>query len=98
MFEKNLLLMPSRSTDVTVLLKAWVGDNAALDRLTPLVYDELRRLARRQMRKERQVNTLQTTALVQEATFGWLVRRVVKVMPSLRRHVQRVALFAVLAW
>jgi RNA polymerase sigma factor (TIGR02999 family) len=54
--------------DVTVLLKAWgAGDQAALNRLTPLVYDELRRLARRHVRKERLRNTLQTTALVHEA-------------------------------
>ena len=47
---------------------AWGGgDKAALDRLMPLVYQELRRLARRQMRRERQGDTLQTTALVNEA-------------------------------
>ena len=50
-----------------MLLKAWGnGDQAALDRLTPLVYAELHRMARRQMRTERE-NTLQTTALVHEA-------------------------------
>ena len=53
--------------EVTVLLKAWSGgDRAALDRLTPIVYDELRRMARRYMRNERAGNTLQTTALVNE--------------------------------
>jgi RNA polymerase sigma factor (TIGR02999 family) len=53
---------------VTLLLKAWnAGDPAALDRLTPLVYDELRRMARRYMRQERAGNTLQATALVNEA-------------------------------
>jgi len=47
---------------------AWgSGDKAALDRLMPMVYQELRRLARRQMRRERQGDTLQTTALVNEA-------------------------------
>src|SRR5712671_3491776 len=57
-----------QSPDVTVLLRAWSrGDPAALDRLTPLVYDELRRLARRHMRNERAGNTLQATALVNEA-------------------------------
>src|SRR5207253_1093456 len=40
---------------------------AALDRLIPLVYQELRRLAHRQMRRERAGDTLQTTALVNEA-------------------------------
>ena len=57
----------SGSADVTGLLKAWSGgDRAALDRLTPVVYEELRRMARRYMRNERHGNTLQTTALVNE--------------------------------
>ena len=50
-----------------MLLKAWGnGDQAALNRLTPLVYAELHRMARRHMRTERE-NTLQATALVNEA-------------------------------
>jgi len=54
--------------DVTQLLLAWrSGDNAALDQLVPLVYDELRRLARLYMRGERAGHMLQTTALVNEA-------------------------------
>jgi RNA polymerase sigma-70 factor, ECF subfamily len=54
--------------DVSQLLRAWVGgDRCALDRLTPVVYDELRRLARRYMRGERAGHSLQTTALVNEA-------------------------------
>ncbi len=54
--------------DITGLLIAWSGgDRAALDRLMPLVYQELRRLARRQMRRERPGDTFQTTALVNEA-------------------------------
>ena len=54
--------------DITGLLAAWGGgDRAALDRLMPLVYQELRRLAHRQMRRERPGDTLQTTALVNEA-------------------------------
>jgi RNA polymerase sigma factor (TIGR02999 family) len=53
--------------EVTGLLKAWgSGDKAALDRLAPVVYNELRRIARRYMRNERSGNTLQTTALVNE--------------------------------
>jgi RNA polymerase sigma factor (TIGR02999 family) len=49
------------------LLKAWgSGDREALDRLAPVVYDELRRLARRYMRNQRSGITLQTTALVNE--------------------------------
>jgi RNA polymerase sigma factor (TIGR02999 family) len=54
--------------DVTVLLKAWAaGDSASLERLVPLVYDNLRRMARRYMRNEPAGNTLQATALVNEA-------------------------------
>ena len=57
----------AKSAEVTGLLKAWgAGDQTALDRLTPLIYDELRRNARRHMRRERPGNTLQTTALVNE--------------------------------
>src|ERR1700733_14252554 len=56
-----------QSAEVTDLLRAWNGGNrAALDRLSPLVYDELRRMARRYMKNERAGNTLQTTALVNE--------------------------------
>ena len=53
---------------VTQLLAAWAeGDQAALDELVPLVHDELRRIARGYMRRERGGHTLQTTALVNEA-------------------------------
>jgi RNA polymerase sigma-70 factor (ECF subfamily) len=56
------------SNDVTDLLLAWGrGDASALEKLTPLVYQELRRLARRYMAGERSDLTLQTTALVHEA-------------------------------
>jgi RNA polymerase sigma factor (TIGR02999 family) len=56
------------SPDVTELLMAWnAGDESALDKLTPLVYQELRVLARRYMRQERPQHTLQATALVNEA-------------------------------
>lgn len=60
---------PSHSTEeVTGLLSDWSrGDQAALERLTPLVYDELHRLAHRYMSRERPDHTLQTTALVNEA-------------------------------
>ena len=54
--------------EVTQLLIDWSrGDQAALDSLMPLVYEELRRLARRYMRRERVGHTLQTTALINEA-------------------------------
>jgi len=53
---------------VTGLLLAWGdGDSAALDRLIPLVHQELRRIARRCMGRERPGNSLQPTALVNEA-------------------------------
>jgi RNA polymerase sigma factor (TIGR02999 family) len=56
------------NAEVSGLLRAWSeGDRAALDRLTPIVYDELRRLASRYMRGERTGHSLQTTALVNEA-------------------------------
>lgn len=56
-------------TPVTALLQAWGrGDDSALDRLTPLVYDELRKIARGYMAQERrQGQTLQPTALINEA-------------------------------
>lgn len=54
--------------EVSGLLQAWsAGDRTALDQLTPIVYDELRRLARYYLRKERSDHSLQATALVNEA-------------------------------
>src|SRR6185295_15443408 len=54
--------------DVSEMLRAWSeGDQGALDRLTPIVYAELRRLAHRYMRRERPDRDLQTSALVNEA-------------------------------
>jgi RNA polymerase sigma-70 factor, ECF subfamily len=54
--------------DVTQLLVAWCeGDQAAFERLVPLVYAELRRVAHRRMRDERPDHILQTTALINEA-------------------------------
>ncbi len=56
------------SNDVSTLLRAWSdGEPGALDQLTPVVYAELRRLAHRQMGRERAGHSLQTTALVNEA-------------------------------
>ena len=61
------MVTPEKS-DVTQLLKAWGGgDDAALDRLTPLVYNELHRMAQRCMARENPGHTLQTSALVNEA-------------------------------
>jgi RNA polymerase sigma factor (TIGR02999 family) len=60
--------MASTSGPVTQLLLAWSdGDRAALERLIPLVYPELRRIAGRYLRHERIGHTLQPTALVNEA-------------------------------
>ena len=59
---------PADASGITALIRAWGdGDQTALDRLTPLVYDELRRAARRYIRNQRQGFTLQPTALVHEA-------------------------------
>lgn len=59
---------PPIESEVTTLLQAWSGgDQVALEKLTPIVYEELRQLARRYMRGERVNITLQTTALVNEA-------------------------------
>ncbi|HEV2829600.1 MAG TPA: sigma-70 family RNA polymerase sigma factor [Pyrinomonadaceae bacterium] len=56
------------ANDLTGLLIEWAkGDKAALDQLTPLVYDEIRRIAHRYVKHERDGQTLQTTALVHEA-------------------------------
>lgn len=55
-------------SDASVLLRAWSGGDAnALDKLIPMVYHELHRLARRYMSRERAGHSLQTTALVNEA-------------------------------
>jgi RNA polymerase sigma-70 factor, ECF subfamily len=60
--------MDQAPKDVTVLLaEATKGDQQAASKLVPLVYDELRRLARHYMRRERENHTLQATALVHEA-------------------------------
>jgi RNA polymerase sigma factor (TIGR02999 family) len=60
--------MTSKPHEVTELLRAWSdGDQAALDKLMPLVYNELRRLAHQHMRREVSPQVLQTTALVNEA-------------------------------
>lgn len=61
-------MMTINADDLTGLLIEWgQGDKAALDRLTPLVYDEIRRIAHRYVQREREGQTLQTTALVNEA-------------------------------
>jgi RNA polymerase sigma-70 factor (ECF subfamily) len=70
MVESRLMTMRAdlAANDLTGLLIEWArGDTAALDQLTPLVYDEIRRIAHRYVQHEREGQTLQTTALVHEA-------------------------------
>ena len=64
---------------VTQLLFDWSkGDPQALDKLMPLVYSELRRLARNYLKKERPGHTLQPTALVNEAYLKLIDQRKAK--------------------
>lgn len=63
-------------SEVTQLLQDWSdGKREALDKLLPLVYDELRRLAHNYLRRERSEHTLQTTALVHEAYLKLIDQR-----------------------
>ena len=65
--------------EVTQLLIAWSnGDQEALEKLVPLVYDELRRIARRYMKREPAGHTLQTTALVNEAYLRLIEQKEMK--------------------
>lgn len=60
--------MAADNQEVTGLLQKWSGgDQAALDELTPIIYAELHRIAKRYMSRERSNHTLQTSALVNEA-------------------------------
>jgi len=68
--------MAQNSHEVTQLLIQWSnGDKAALDKLMPLIYEELRQLARHYMNRERAGHTLQTTALVNEAYLRLINRK-----------------------
>ena len=59
---------PSASTEITALLVQWShGDRTALERLLPMIYDECRQIASRQLRHEHREHTLDPTALVHEA-------------------------------
>lgn len=63
-----MAVMEEQPREVTELLVAWSdGDESALKKLIPLVYDELRYLAHHRMRRERPDHTLQTAALINEA-------------------------------
>ncbi len=71
--------MAENSQEVTVLLAKWgQGDREALDALTPLVYNELRRLAKSYLRRERVGHTLEGTALVHEAYLRLIDQREVE--------------------
>lgn len=62
--------------EISLLLAEWSsGNQAALDKLYPLVYDELRRMAHRYMSRERRGHTLQTTALINEAYLRLVEQR-----------------------
>jgi RNA polymerase sigma factor (TIGR02999 family) len=68
--------METSTSEVTRLLKDWsVGNREALDKLLPLVYNELRRLAHNYLTHERPDHTLQTTALVHEAYLKLIDQR-----------------------
>jgi RNA polymerase sigma factor (TIGR02999 family) len=71
--------MTLSSPDITQLLVDWSnGDKAALNRLMPLVYQELHRLARHYMRREQLGHTLQTTAVIHEAYLRLVDQRQVR--------------------
>src|SRR5437867_1705794 len=65
--------------EVTQLLADWSkGDRAALDKLMPLIHEELRRLAHRHLRQERAGHTLQTSALVNEVYLRLVEERAMR--------------------
>lgn len=69
-------MSPSSHEEITGLLRAWSqGDRAALEKLTPLIYGELRRRASRYMQRERRDHLLQTTAVVHEAYLRLMDQR-----------------------
>ncbi len=68
--------MTIASDNVTLLLRKWSeGDESALEQLTPLVYDELHRLAHQHMRREQAGHILQTSALINEAYLRLIGQR-----------------------
>ena len=65
---RGVIMATMSEAPVTLLLRQWqAGNNEAVEQLMPLVYDQLRALARRYMRSERQDHTLRPTAVVHEA-------------------------------
>jgi len=78
-------MIPASEHDITDMLLDWgKGDKAALDRVMPLIYNELRRLAHRQMRRERAGDTMQTTSLINEAYLRLIDYE--RVQPQDRSH------------
>lgn len=73
----NRAAVPPGSEDLTHILEEWQsGDSSALDRLLPVVYEQLRQIAERHLRRERGDHTLQPTALVHEAFLKLIGQRV----------------------
>jgi hypothetical protein len=61
-------------SQISTLLRAWTnGDQSALEKLTPIVYDELHRLAHHYMQRERSGHSLQTTALSTKPIPAWWI-------------------------
>ena len=83
---------PQEPGEITSLLQAWAGgDRSAYERLFPIVYDQLRRLAEREFRRESPGHTLQPTAIVHEAYVELLGQRDPRF--ENRRHFLAVAAF-----
>ena len=81
--------------EVTELLQKWSdGDAVALEELTPVIYAELHRIAKRYMNRERDGHTLQTTALVNEA----YLRLVKQDFPEWQSHPRRMLRHAQEGW
>lgn len=83
---------PEQAQEITRWLEAWSGgDPGAFDRLFPILYPELKRLAAHQLRRERPGHTLQTTALVHEAFLELVGQR--RAQFASRDHFLAVAAF-----
>jgi hypothetical protein len=65
---------PKERSEFTVLLRRWSdGSKAVLDRMTPIIYKELRRLAASRLRREREGHTLQPTTLIPKRIDAWSI-------------------------
>jgi RNA polymerase sigma factor (TIGR02999 family) len=71
--------MTTAPQEVSQLLRAWSdGDQTALDKLMPMVYEELRQMAKRYMSRQKRGHTLQTTALINEAYLRLVAQKEVQ--------------------